>query len=1013
MRAGRVSRVLVVAFSALAFQTAAVTPATAASNTVYASPSGSGLKCTVTAPCSLTGARDRARTLTARGDVVVYLRGGTYRLNSTFTFDPRDSGRTGHPVVWQAYPGERPVISGGQRVTGWQLDDASKNIYRAPVAAGTQTRQMYVNGVRAQRARSILNPAGFVKTSTGFSTTDPQYRGWRNPSGVELVGRTGWKQLRCPLASITAFGTGSSLNAVQPCWGNAGSSPTPMSYFPYNGFGSDTLDNIAWLENAYELLDTPGEFYLDTSGGYVYYIPRPGEDLSTADVELPVVNTLVRLAGTPGQLVPVNDGDASISYQGSWAVDSQRVYGDLGDDVHYTSTNGDSASITFTGTGLDVLSELHSDEGDVEVYVDGVFDKTVSGHLGADRLAQQVIYTRTGLPQGQHTVKLVKKSGTFLLVDGYVPVTAPIAPVHDIAFRGIGFVYGTWSQPSGPEGYADNQAGVIWTGSPARTSRTPGALRIERGQRIEVSGGEFAHLGGVGVDLAFGTQDSTITGNRIYDVSGSGVSVGEFDDFWLTDPARMTSGDTVADNAISFVGQEYEDAVGILVGFTRSVTLTHNEIAHTPYSGISLGWGWGWASPSTTSGSARHGTNYARGNNITANYVHDVMGTLNDGGLVYTLGGQGDGSVRSVFAGNVLSKATGGASVPVVGVGGAEAIYHDEGSSWWDTHDNVVAQTAGNWNQEWTPSIHDITIHDNYSDISTYLNNGTNVTITNTTYVTDGNWPAAAQSIVAAAGLQPAYQALRPVEGYLGNDGELGNLLSPATIAYTGSWIVIREGSYGDLDQDVHATAANGDSVKITFTGTGIAVLGERSSDQGIVAVTLDGASAGTVDTSTSVTGARQVQQAIYQVTNLPYGQHTVVLTKQSGTYARIDGYRLDRSINDDDPSLSYLGTWLVSSVRGFGDYDGDVHYSPTNGDSVTATWTGTGIDVVTEKNVNEGDIDVYVDGQFRQTVSATNPMRLAQQKVYSVDGLPTGVHTLRLVKKSGQYLIVDRFTVR
>jgi hypothetical protein len=251
------------------------------------------------------------------------------------------------------------------------------------------------------------------------------------------------------------------------------------------------------------------------------------------------------------------------------------------------------------------------------------------------------------------------------------------------------------------------------------------------------------------------------------------------------------------------------------------------------------------------------------------------------------------------------------------------------------------------------------------------------------------------------------------VEGYLGNDGELGNLLSPATIAYTGSWIVIREGSYGDLDQDVHATAANGDSVKITFTGTGIAVLGERSSDQGIVAVTLDGASAGTVDTSTSVTGARQVQQAIYQVTNLPYGQHTVVLTKQSGTYARIDGYRLDRSINDDDPSLSYLGTWLVSSVRGFGDYDGDVHYSPTNGDSVTATWTGTGIDVVTEKNVNEGDIDVYVDGQFRQTVSATNPMRLAQQKVYSVDGLPTGVHTLRLVKKSGQYLIVDRFTVR
>jgi hypothetical protein len=183
------------------------------------------------------------------------------------------------------------------------------------------------------------------------------------------------------------------------------------------------------------------------------------------------------------------------------------------------------------------------------------------------------------------------------------------------------------------------------------------------------------------------------------------------------------------------------------------------------------------------------------------------------------------------------------------------------------------------------------------------------------------------------------------------------------------------------------------------------------SSDQGTLAVTLDGASAGTVDTST--TGTKQVQRPVYQVTNLPYGNHTVTLTKQSGTYATIDGYLLDRTIDDTDAALSYAGSWGVSTGRGLGDYGDGVHYTTTNGDSATATFSGTGVDVVTEKNSDEGNIDVYIDGEYRQTVNAANPTRLAQQVVYSIDGLAPGVHTVRVVKKDGQYLLLDRFTFR
>ena len=972
--------------------------------TVYAAPTGSGTDCTATAPCSLAGAQARVRALTPgmTGDVVVDLRGGAYRLTSALTLGPQDSGTGGHTVVWQAHPGERPVFSGGTQVTGWSSYDSARNVYRAAVPVGARSRQLFVNGVRATRARGPLNPAGFTVTATGFTATDPTYATWRNPAAVEVVDRNAWKELRCPVTAITASGTGSAFTLAQPCFGNGGAPPHPSGYFPYNGGGSPGLTSVSWLENAYELLDAPGEFYLDSAAGYLYYIPRPGENLAAADVELPTTQTLVDLAGTPGHLSPVDDTDPSVSYTGSWGYAGGRSYGDLGDGVHYTSTNGDAATITFSGTGIDVLSEENSDEGDVDVYLDGAFDRTVSANRTAERLAQQVVYTRTGLAQGTHTVKLVKKDNSYLVLDGYVPVTAPISPVHDIAFRGVTFSYNTWLAPSGADGYRDNQAGVVWVGSPAVAAQTPGAVRVSRGQRIEVSGGELSHLGGVGVQLADGTQDSAVTGNRVFDTSGGGVAVGEFDDFWLTDPARMTSGDTVTDNAVSYVGQEYQDAVGVLVGWTRGVTVAHNDIGHTPYSGISLGWGWGWAS---TTGGSRHGTIYAQGNHITGNSVHDVMNVLNDGGLIYTLGGQGDGSTRSTFAGNLLSTCTSAAA-------GCQAIYLDEGSSWWDVGGNVVSQTAQNWNNEWINTIHDITIHDNYSDITRYNDNGTNVTITNTTYVTNGQWPSGAQSIAASAGLESGYRALAAPEAYLQNDGAYGNLLAPATISYTGSgWSVASGRSYGDLDEDVHATQTNGDAVTFAFTGTGIRVLGELSSDQGSLAVTLDGAAAGTVNTATG--GARQARQPVYQVSNLPYGNHTATLTKQSGTWATIDGYLLDRTVNDTDPTLSYTGSWAVSGARGFGDYGDDVHYTTSNGDSVTATWSGTGVDVVSETNSDEGDVDVYVDGQFRQTVSAASPTRQAQQVIYRLDGLPAGLHTVRLVKDNGSYLLLDRITVR
>jgi len=88
------------------------------------------------------------------GDIVVYLAGGAYRLGSTLQFGPQDSGQNGHAVVWEAAAGQTPVISGATQVTGWSQYNAARNIWRASVPVGTQSRQLWVNGVEATRARS-------------------------------------------------------------------------------------------------------------------------------------------------------------------------------------------------------------------------------------------------------------------------------------------------------------------------------------------------------------------------------------------------------------------------------------------------------------------------------------------------------------------------------------------------------------------------------------------------------------------------------------------------------------------------------------------------------------------------------------------------------------------------------------------------------------------------------------------------------------------------------------------
>ena len=103
---------------------------------------------------SLAAAQAAAREARRRGETAtVVLHGGTYFLPEPMTFTAADSGTADRPVVWRVAKGERPVISGGSPVSGWQ--NSGNCVWTALALQGRQWTfdQLFVDGRRAVLAR--------------------------------------------------------------------------------------------------------------------------------------------------------------------------------------------------------------------------------------------------------------------------------------------------------------------------------------------------------------------------------------------------------------------------------------------------------------------------------------------------------------------------------------------------------------------------------------------------------------------------------------------------------------------------------------------------------------------------------------------------------------------------------------------------------------------------------------------------------------------------------------------
>jgi len=266
---------------------------------------------------SVARARDAVRAFLKTNreprSVRVVLRGGTYYLDSTLELGPEDSGTEQAPVVYAAATGERVVLSGGRRLEGGHWGEANGRkawIVDIPdVKAGTwRFRQLFVNGERRPRTRlpkegeyrieSLPGYTGdFLRSPTKQFVYAPGHivPAWRNLRDVEVVGLTRWLDNRLPIESVNGetrtvtFDRPSLFALVSSApWGD--STMTPSVY---------------WVENVFEAVETPGQWYLDRPQGRLCYLPRPGEDMTTAEIIAPRLTQVVRVVGRLG--APAHD----------------------------------------------------------------------------------------------------------------------------------------------------------------------------------------------------------------------------------------------------------------------------------------------------------------------------------------------------------------------------------------------------------------------------------------------------------------------------------------------------------------------------------------------------------------------------------------------------------------------------------------------------------------------------------------------------------------------------------
>ncbi|KRV48309.1 acyltransferase [Wenjunlia vitaminophila] len=861
----------------------------------------------------------RALTLTKRVAVQVVVRGGTYHLPRTLTFGPQDSGTAAAPVSYTAAPGEKVVLSGG-RVLKPRWRTHSGDVKVADIGTGLAFDELFLDGERQVLARyPNYDPSQAILGGTAADAISPaRVATWKNPTTalVRALHQHMWGGNSFRVTGVNEDGT------------------AKLDWVGDNNRGSGMHGSYLMVENVFEELDAPGEWFYDKDAGKLYLYAPEGADLSTSRIETAEREELIRVQGESPER-PVRH----LTFSGFTFTQTHRT---LFTRPYEKLQLGDWA-IARTGAAylkntehVDIRNSRFDQVGGNAVFLDGynrhdVVSDNEFSHSGASDVAvignpdavrdpstwddfRRTLTDTTPGPKSENYPRDIRISDNWMHDNGQFEkqtsgvqismsrrITVSGNTIHDGPRACVDVNDGTWGghvienndifncvKETSDHGPFNAWGRDRFWPLDADDATKKSYAKLDAMETTVIRHNRIWHSSQWDIDLDDGSSNYLIEDNLLlnggvklregfYRTVRNNIFVNGGGHFhvWYAD-----NGDVVEKNV--FVTDDPYDLIS--VDLAKSKPLIDRNLFWNngkPVADINESW-------------------RAAGldvNSLVADPLFTGTSPFSDlGKLDYTV--QDDSPALQLGFQNISMTGFGrqGAPTPpplqwrvvppdpykalpepLLGAR-ATQIYSDEIKS---------AVALGDYDGLYLKSVPD-TSHAyaqglRTNDVIRQIN-GQEVTDRNSFWTAYNRLPGGSTFTLGVWRNQAA------VEVTLAKPSGVEVINNTSGVAYSEGWGFSPNRGAGDLVDDVQYTTTDGASASLTFHGTGITVLGEKYSDQGDVEVFLDGVSQGLVDTTSA---ERQVQQAIFTVEGLPRGEHTVQIVKRSGVYATLDGFTL------------------------------------------------------------------------------------------------------------------------
>jgi len=574
--------------------------------------------------------------------IVVMVRQGVYYLPvsptnpGTLNFTAGDSGTAQMPILWENYPSEFPIVSGGEAITRGLLDvnrnglgltwtNSSGNLWQVQLPENTQPFEylFYKSKHRERRLRSrVLSQTGtgyYMNSGACYSTATGQ---------TVAIGT-------CNLGTFLRI-----AGEVPP--GNTGC-PSIR-----NGQHAKCLDRFQYDPN------DPITKWVNLNGVYT------GDPANPCRTE----------SGNP-----YPPGDVELTLFDAWSVDLMRINCvDTNNHIIYLTgaTKGNAGLIDFLGPAAQ------------HRYI-------IENAKDAFKAAQQA--GQGGLwfldrSTASWTLNYLANPGENPNVDNVIiPQLQPVSDTGGsifsaielsyVTFQGIAFEMDNYLPP--PSGFNNDENGE---------STIPAALDCESCQHVTFDGVSVRHTAANGLQIASlaghagpPAADDVIQNSAFYDVGSSGIHIGHHPHGYDRSTSVVHSV-TVQNNIVQGYARVFADGEGISQGNGNNILYQHNDIDDGYHAGISI---------------CETGCPGENGNGIVTQFNHlwnMMQGVTSDGGgLYYNVSGVKGNKILNNLVHDVTDASVIDQGIPGTGYGG-HGIYLDMQTAAMSVENNVVYRVA-------------------------------------------------------------------------------------------------------------------------------------------------------------------------------------------------------------------------------------------------------------------------------------------------------------------------------